>query len=302
MPSLEEHKKAYNIRPKFKAFGSTDYDEDAADVLARCQTAFFAGPLHVAEHTGHEDTATRDHIREEYRVLMAVVANRNYVGKRAYKLIFVAEHPGFVLRLQSQGQKERKYSRKYRDETSMKADATVLWHMLNDNSWDAVETSTVWEAWQALVASRTLADEWLAGRCGGASLGGIRVAVVRRAKLKTCRAPGLDAGCNSPTTPRQSVPWTGRATLPTAHGTPRDSLTSSRQQWSCTTPSDLRWARNWLSSGYPQSPRCSTTPSQSRNLRGPWMRQGSTTTLKLTRMPSSLSSGGMRTSPASASV
>lgn len=58
------------------------FDAERADLLARFKAAFLFGPLHVAQHTGHDDEASKPRILLRYAALRSAITHPNNLQNR----------------------------------------------------------------------------------------------------------------------------------------------------------------------------------------------------------------------------
>lgn len=144
-------------------------DVAKTQALARSMVAYWAGPRHACQVDERMGEMTLDRVSDEFLALWNALTSPHRVISRHYTVTTVPEGLGYRLRLQPTDKVPGRptFSRNYRDEVAMRLDANVLTAMLTDADWKANSEELIFEAWQELVTSKSLAEEWLAGRVPG---------------------------------------------------------------------------------------------------------------------------------------
>lgn len=198
LPDFKEIEDAYNLKRLEVSHLERARDVAKTRALARFMVAYWAGPRHACQIVEGMGEMALERASGEFLALWNALTSPHRVVGRHYTVTTAPEGLGHRLRLQPTDKVPGRptFSRNYRDEVAMRHDANVLTAMLTDADWKAYSEELIFEAWQELVASKSLAEDWLAGRgAGSLATGGILPAVTRRARIKRCRAPGVQDGC-----------------------------------------------------------------------------------------------------------
>jgi hypothetical protein len=134
LPSWTEIRRAYNLTPNVRVVNDVDHNVEERDALARFQVAWLAGPLHVAPSLGIADDVTQARTQTDHCILLNAVNVPDLLGRRGYKIVMVPDNPGWKLSLDPiaalRQQGYPRFSRQYRDQNRMRADAAVVRQML----------------------------------------------------------------------------------------------------------------------------------------------------------------------------